>query len=327
MIPKERKAEEKIEMDQKEALDMFNRYYNTRLKCLYDHCNKQKGTKTYDPNVVFEHWKKIYPAVEKKDKDLEFESDENAKKLIDGWMKWHIKDEQERRDRLKHEQMEQLKQQILKESQKKMDEEKKKPVEYNKDGKPMTLKELEQKKQKDHMEKICKPKERLIRGKTVVELKSKFPQDRILGQMLVDEFANDRIVKRPLEYDNVDSEEEDAIKRRYAKKGAKGKKGKRAKSADRDHKNKKDWVTETQKEAKRQKELMSRFNELSKKYNIEKDAELRNDKKEDDDLKKQREKFDIFMQSKVLQYRKLMHSKQNVEVPTETQYLSDVIIH
>lgn len=172
---------------------------------------------------------------------------------------------------------------------------------------------------KERLNKLATPKDRLIRGKTFVELQTKFPDDKILRQMLVNEFANDRIVKKPLEYDFVDSEEEDRIKMRENKKA-----GKRSKSDGKEEKKKGPWVTEDAKEAMRAKELIQRFDELSKRYNKEKEMLILGDLNAEKVLKKQQQQFEEFVQKATVKYRRNILAKNKEEVPTENQFLSDV---
>lgn len=106
-------------MESQACHQMFHRYYNTRLKCLWEHCCKQKGAKTSDWKVVFDHWKKTYPPAEKKDKDLEFESDANAKAMIEAWMKLMVAEEKQRQEQWKAEQIRLKAQEAQKEQERK----------------------------------------------------------------------------------------------------------------------------------------------------------------------------------------------------------------
>ena len=315
-LPEDVKKTHKLDMDKQLAHETFHRYFNTRLQCLFDHYYKQKGSRTEDPKVLFMHWKEIYPAAEKKDKDLEFESDDNAKKLIDDWMRLLRRQEQERKDRILGDQKARLLEDAAKAREKRGEAgAADKPL--NHEGKPMTEKEVKKAEQEKRMRELANPKDRLIKGKTAVELAAQFPEDKVLRKLVIEEFQNDRIVKRPLEYDDVDSEEEDLIKGRIPKPKHKknSEKGKRMEDI---------WVSKPQIEKKRAKELANKFMELTKKYQLDKNKELNADKSVEEKVEKEREKFDIFLESKVIQYRKLMLSKQNQTVPSETQYLSDV---
>lgn len=314
-LPPDVKKQHNVEKDKQVVHEIFHRYYNTRIKCLYDHCAKQKGTKTEDPKVLFKHWKEIYPAVEKKDKDLDFESDDNAKKIIEDWMNLMKREQKERRDKMLAE-MDAVKVEEKKKQEERKAKETKDKAPLNKDGKPMTEKELKKEEQEKKMREMANPKERLIRGKTVVELRSQFPEDRILRKMVIDEFANDRIVKRPLEYDFVDSDEEDLRKGKIVKRDGKNK-------GNKDEKVK--WKTQEEIDADRAKELTEKFKELTKKYQSDKNEALNTDQTDSEKLQKEREKFEVFINARVVQYRKLMQSKQDQVVPTETKYLSDVI--
>ena len=62
------------------------------------------------------------------------------------------------------------------------------------------------------MSEISKPADRLKVGKAIMELLKMHPNDKILRRMLLKEFQDTRIAKHPLEYDIVDSDEENMIK-------------------------------------------------------------------------------------------------------------------
>ena len=62
---------------------------------------------------------------------------------------------------------------------------------------------------------MAKPKDRLKKGKTLLELKKMYPNDRILRKMLLQEFKDTKVAKHPLEYDIVDSDEENKVKIRH----------------------------------------------------------------------------------------------------------------
>lgn len=329
-LPETKKKEQGLVLDSKTAHESLHRYYNTRLKCLWEHCCKQKGTKTYEWKVMFEHWKNIYPEVEKKDKDLAFESDANAKAIIEHWMGLLIKEERDKREQWLQAQAKSKAEQAQLEQKRKQKAEEKirarsgivdTPATDEK-GNPLTEKGKQKEKQKQFMNKLAVPKDRLIRGKTVVELQTKFPDDKILRTMLVNEFANDKLVKRPLEYDFVDSEEEDRMKMRENK--AKGKRSKSDGKEEKQKEKKANWVTYEEKEAKRAKELMQRFNELSKKYNKEKETFITQDKKFDETIQSQMKQFDEFMLKAAAKYRRNILQKNNELVPSENQFLSEV---
>lgn len=59
---------------------------------------------------------------------------------------------------------------------------------------------------------LAKPKDRMLVGKTLLELKKMHPDDKLLTKMLLQEFQDTRVAKHPLEYDFVDSDEENKIK-------------------------------------------------------------------------------------------------------------------
>ena len=52
-------------------------------------------------------------------------------------------------------------------------------------------------------------------GKTLLELKKMYPDDEVLRQMLLQEFRETKVSKLPLQYDIVDSDEENLAKVRH----------------------------------------------------------------------------------------------------------------
>lgn len=62
------------------------------------------------------------------------------------------------------------------------------------------------------LEERKKPKDLYKTGQSMLELYTKFSKDRILGEMIVNEFKANRLSKFGLEYDMFDSDEEDMIK-------------------------------------------------------------------------------------------------------------------
>ena len=63
------------------------------------------------------------------------------------------------------------------------------------------------------LDKMATAKDRMIVGKTLLELKKMHPDDKVLTKMLLQEFQETKYAKHPLEYDIVDSDEENKIKR------------------------------------------------------------------------------------------------------------------
>ena len=52
-------------------------------------------------------------------------------------------------------------------------------------------------------------------GKTLLELKKMYPDDKVLRRMLLQEFRETKVAKLPLQYDIVDSDEENLAKVRH----------------------------------------------------------------------------------------------------------------
>lgn len=66
------------------------------------------------------------------------------------------------------------------------------------------------------LNKMAKHKDRMIVGKTLLELKKMHPDDKVLRKMLIQEFQETKHAKHPLEYDIVDSDEENKIKCKFS---------------------------------------------------------------------------------------------------------------
>lgn len=333
-LPESKRSSEGIQMENNSAAhQMFHRYYNTRLKCLWEHCCRQKGTKTYDWRVMFDHWKKFYPTVEKKDKDLDFESDTNASRMIEGWMALLLKEEHEKKKAAIDDYNKRKAEEAAAEEKKKKKLEKSMKISEKYDApetddhdKKLTDKKKKKLKQEKVMAHLSTPKDRLIRGKTVVELKTKFPDDKILTQMLINEFENDRLVKRPLEYDLVDSEEENLLKMRENKKHKKQSKSEEKEGKKDNKQNERNWIDQETKDQKRAKDLMFRFNELSKKYNMNKEVDMKKEKQGEDAYKQQKQKFEEFLKNQVITYRRMLQDKNNKTPKSENEFLSDVTV-
>jgi len=58
------------------------------------------------------------------------------------------------------------------------------------------------------LDELAKSKDRLKIGKTMLNLKSQYPDDKILRRLILQEFSDTRLIKYPAEYTNVDNMEE-----------------------------------------------------------------------------------------------------------------------
>lgn len=67
------------------------------------------------------------------------------------------------------------------------------------------------------IDELAKPKDHLKVGKALLFLRKKFPRDKILQKMLLEEFKKNKLSKYPEEYDIYDSDEEIGIRRRREK--------------------------------------------------------------------------------------------------------------
>lgn len=56
------------------------------------------------------------------------------------------------------------------------------------------------------------PKDRLTVGKSLLVLRKKYPNDKILRKLIIEEFMMNRVgAKHPLEYDCMNDEEQEAL--------------------------------------------------------------------------------------------------------------------
>ena len=67
------------------------------------------------------------------------------------------------------------------------------------------------------IKKLKQPKDRLKIGKALLNLKQCHGRDKVLRNMILEEFAQTKLAKYPLEYEHYDSDEEDMIKHGKAK--------------------------------------------------------------------------------------------------------------
>lgn len=291
-IKKDTKVALNIDVDQGVARETFNNFFNSRLEYVYLQFKKRKGCDTNSPKALARFYNTEVAEKEKRKMNFKFYCPKNVVNLFKTWCK---QKEEEKRERMK-----QYKEQIAKERR---EGKKQKGKKRYRSTKVMTT---EQK-----IEELSKPKDRLKIGKTLLKMKNKFPKDRILREMIVDEFKSEKIAKRPLEYDNYDSDEEIYMK----------------------HKNllsekiKEDFIegeAASKREMRlREEELLNRFSNMLKKYKIEKKDQV---KKRKDYVKKYRKEdkaINDFLLKKAKEYRKMTLSKMDKKIDSETQFLSD----
>ena len=165
---------------------------------------------------------------------------------------------------------------------------------------------------------LSKPKDRLKIGKTLLKMKSRFPKDKILRDMIVDQFECERVAKKPLEYDNFDSDEEEHMKLKHMMNRAE-KPFIRDQAGDPDRLQKEEVRFELVKKGK-EKELLGKFNEMVKKYNVGKNDELKQRTDYKKLYKEQEQNLNNYIKKKVREYKKLVNDKMNHKIPTETEF-------
>lgn len=154
---------------------------------------------------------------------------------------------------------------------------------------------------------MAKPKDRLRAGKTLLELKKMYPNDRILRKMLLQEFRDTKVAKHSLEYDGcVDSDEENKVKMRHI-----SQKGGVMLSLE-----------ELEVPAKmKEEEIAELFERHMEEYYSKKQQELR---KRDQEIKlhaKQDQQMRKFIYGMAQQFLKLRKRRLEEKVPTQNGYL------
>ena len=276
------------------AREVFQNFFDSRVKHVSMEFKKAKGVDTQDPKALYNYYKNSLSNKEKEKMSLVFFSDINGNKLFKNYCEG-VKKAQE-------EEMKKFREEI---KQKQELANKKKAA---KGGK-------EQEKEQSGVSRIkylSQPKDRLKIGKTMLKMKSHFPKDKILMGMIIEEFKEERVAKRPLEYDNFDSEEEEMLK------------GKQMLA----QKNKEDFLKDEllmeRAERLRVEELLQRFTEMCKKYNVEKKEEVKEKISYVKQYQTEDEKVNVFLLKKSKEWRKLTMNKLNEKISAETDFISQV---
>ncbi|KAL4498453.1 hypothetical protein ABPG72_013259 [Tetrahymena utriculariae] len=186
-LPEEQKKEdEQINKNESQKVDKSAKYQN--------YYKSLKNKQNQDPMIQF---MKFYDKLDKRKReflDVDFEGRENFEnQLREFYAQWNEERRQEEIQREKTQQEEE--QRRKKYLQKKV---------FNKQFEP----------KKTPLEQLMLPKDKYKSGQVMLELHTKFPKDRILNEMIVQEFKQNRLNKYGLEYDVFDSDEEDQIKQR-----------------------------------------------------------------------------------------------------------------
>lgn len=246
-MTKQQKDQLGIDLDRTVARETFTNFFDSRLEYIYLEFRKRKGVDSNDPKALYKFFRDEIPQRKKSEMSFIFYCKENPKNLFKQWCSAKAK--------IREEEVKAFREKLKKEKEESTKKEKNKMKRGQSSQKTMSRKE--------RIRMLSKPKDRLKIGKTLLKMKAKFPEDRILREMIVDEFGNERVAKRPLEYDNFDSDEEVYIKQKNLL----------------SEKNKEDFVQGELHSHKvrrlRERELLNRFSDMLKKYQISKNEEIK----------------------------------------------------
>jgi hypothetical protein len=288
-IPEKEKQEKGLQCDTKIAREVFQNFYDSRIHHVSNHFKNAKGVETNDHKALYRHFKNGVPAREKEEISMFFYSDQNGMALFKMFC--------QKQEFMKKQEMERFRSEL------KRQQEKKSKTQNDSDkNKSISKKKI--------IQKLSQPKDRLKIGKTLLQLKSHYPHDKILRDMIKEEFKNERVAKRPLEYDNFDSDEEELMKdKREMVKFRKNSEGKRE-------------IILGWEDKEREQELLTRFKEICKKYNKEKKDQMKEERNIAKRIKSENDKIEDYILKKVTEWRKLTMNKMNEKIPTETEFLS-----
>lgn len=289
-IPAPEKKQKGLDMQDGIAREVFQNFYDSRINHVGMEFKKAKGVETSDPKALYKYFKNDMPAREREKMSMIFYSDKNGKKVF----KAHC----ENKKKAKEEEMKKFREEIR---QKQENRSKK-----GKSKKPTKGK----KSRKQRIKDLSTPKDRLKIGKTLLKMKSHFPEDKILRGMIVEEFKAERVTKRPLEYDNFDSDEEELLK------------GKQLLAEREKEDEKKGELKVERAERLREEELLTRFTEMCKKYNVDKKETVKTKKDYVKQYRKENDQIEAFLLKKAQEWRKLTMNKLNEKIPSETEFLS-----
>jgi hypothetical protein len=290
-IPLQEKKQKGLDMQDGIAREVFQNFYDSRIKHVGMEFRKAKGVETSDPKALYKYFKKDMPAREREKMSLIFFNDRNGRKVFGDYCESQKKAKEEELKKFREE---------IRQKQQNQSKKLKKGKGAKKKGKS----------RKQRLKDLSTPKDRLKIGKTLLKMKSHFPEDKILRGMIVEEFKAERVAKRPLEYDNFDSDEEELMK------------GKQL-LAEKAHEDEvKDELKVERAQRLREEELLGRFNEMCKKYNTEKKGQVKEKINYVKKYKAENEKIEQFLTKKAQEWRKLTMNKLNEKIPSETEFLS-----
>lgn len=298
-IPAQEKKQKGLDVKDGIAREVFQNFFDSRIKHVSMEFRKAKGVETSDSKALYRYFKNDIPAREREKMSMVFYSDKNGRKVFKQYC--------ENLKKAKEEEMKKFREEI----RQKQENKSKKSKKTRKNGKPGKSGKTEEKKtRQQRIKELSTPKDRLKIGKTLLKLKSHFPEDKILRGMIVEEFKAERVAKRPLEYDNFDSDEEVLMK------------GKQNLAIQNKEDIKKDELMAERAERLREEELLQRFTQMCKHYNVDKNSYLKQKKDYVKQYKQENDKIEAFLLKKAQEWRKLTMNKLNEKIPSETEFLS-----
>jgi len=296
-IPMVERQALKIDLRDQEACDVFHNYYNSRIDTVNKEFKKMKGVECNDGKVLYNFFKNECQKKLRRSLQLEIFDDVNGKVLFKQWMTKKLEQQEEERQKYL--------------------------LEYRS---AVTTKTASKKKhsassQKQALSRLCKPKDRLKLGKTMLKLKAKSPNDRILEEMILEEFTNEKIAKKPLEYEFADSDQEERVRLMHLEKIDSNAPHKDPLQEEVDENKLKplDFEIERRKQVE---QLLDRFKNVIQKYTEDKDAQIQKNMTRFNNNKAHLTKIENFIIDKAKAYKQITRDKMNAKQATETQFLS-----
>ena len=152
-IPEKEKQEKGLTCDSKIAREVFQNFYESRIRHVASHFRNAKGVETSDHKALYRHFKSGISAREKEEMSMFFYSDQNGMALFRMYC--------DKQEQIKKEEMKKFREEL---EQHRQLEKKSKAA---KEGKSVPRKQI--------IEKLSQPKDRLKIGKTLLQLKSHYP--------------------------------------------------------------------------------------------------------------------------------------------------------
>jgi len=278
------KQEHKLQKNETNVKEDLELHFDERYDSIQDLFAAKFGYKTYDYRTLATFYKYEVSEADKKRKDIDFDVVALEKPLE----KYCLKRRKE------HEEFEKKRE----EEYKKKEEEERARL-----SKTVIRKEIKA----TGIEALAKPKDNLIRGKTLLFLKKMFPGDRILQKMLLNEFRKNKLLKYPEEYDIYDSDEEiETYKRNEVGKAFKSMNGQDLREALN----------------KRERDIREPFEKYLEQKYLDNNLKLESEQSQKQREKKEDKQIDRFIAVQVRKYLQLRKRRLYEKIPTLKQFLT-----